>query len=414
MIHFLHTADWQIGRQYGQFEDDDAAFLAQARIDTVAAIAALAVQRAVDAVLVAGDVFDTQGVADRTILRLFDAMAAFNGPWIMIGGNHDAALADSVWTRARALGCLGGNIFAPEQLQAIPFAQGRAQALCAPLTQRHTYDDVTAAFDSLDTESEFEFESDPDPQSQSETRADAAVHRIGVAHGSIAGRLPDTIDSSNPIAPDRASRAKLDYLALGDWHGMLQIDSRTWYSGTPEPDRFRNNEAGNVLEVQIEAPGAQPVVTPHAVGRYRWRQLDVSIDLRTDIDTLIHTLSQVEPQDVLKLDLSGTVSLAEWDRLQAAFARASATARALRVYTDDLILNPDADDLAEVGVDGYVGIVADVLRTMQSEASDAQVPREALRLLLQYQREATRGTESGVANSVAGSADGGRDRVLAK
>ena len=29
MTHFLHTADWQIGRQYGQFETDDAALLAE-------------------------------------------------------------------------------------------------------------------------------------------------------------------------------------------------------------------------------------------------------------------------------------------------------------------------------------------------------------------------------------------------
>ena len=66
MTHFLHTADWQIGRQYGQFETDDAALLAEARFDVVARIAALAAERQVDAVLVAGDVFDTQGVSDRT------------------------------------------------------------------------------------------------------------------------------------------------------------------------------------------------------------------------------------------------------------------------------------------------------------------------------------------------------------
>ena len=39
MTHFLHTADWQIGRQYGQFETDDAAMLAEARFEAVARIA---------------------------------------------------------------------------------------------------------------------------------------------------------------------------------------------------------------------------------------------------------------------------------------------------------------------------------------------------------------------------------------
>ena len=45
MIHFLHPADWQIGRQYGQFEPDDASLLAEARFDAVASIARLAAER---------------------------------------------------------------------------------------------------------------------------------------------------------------------------------------------------------------------------------------------------------------------------------------------------------------------------------------------------------------------------------
>lgn len=80
MTRFIHTADWQIGRQYGQFDSDDAAVLAEARLEAVARIAAQASELAVDAVLVAGDVFDTQSVSDRTIRRLFGAMQAYEGP----------------------------------------------------------------------------------------------------------------------------------------------------------------------------------------------------------------------------------------------------------------------------------------------------------------------------------------------
>jgi DNA repair exonuclease len=53
LIRFLHTADWQIGTQFGQFEPDEAAHLAQARFDTVRRIAEEAAARKVDAVLVA-------------------------------------------------------------------------------------------------------------------------------------------------------------------------------------------------------------------------------------------------------------------------------------------------------------------------------------------------------------------------
>ncbi len=46
--------------------------------------------------LVAGEVFDTQGVTDKTIRRLFNAMAGFAGRWVLIPSNHDAALSESV------------------------------------------------------------------------------------------------------------------------------------------------------------------------------------------------------------------------------------------------------------------------------------------------------------------------------
>lgn len=51
-------ADWQIGKQFGSFEPDDAALLAKARTDGIRAIAELAKAEQVDAVLVPGDVFD--------------------------------------------------------------------------------------------------------------------------------------------------------------------------------------------------------------------------------------------------------------------------------------------------------------------------------------------------------------------
>ena len=35
MPKILHTADWQIGRQYGRFAPEDAATLAEARLSAV-------------------------------------------------------------------------------------------------------------------------------------------------------------------------------------------------------------------------------------------------------------------------------------------------------------------------------------------------------------------------------------------
>lgn len=367
MTHFLHTADWQIGRQYGQFETDDAAMLAEARFDVVARIAALAAERGVDAVLVAGDVFDTQGVSDRTIRRLFAAMAAYAGPWVMIAGNHDAALADSVWSRAMQLGCIPGNVHVPLRTGVVDLAAINLAVLAAPLTQRHTYDDVTQAFDALESE--------------------PGRVRVGLAHGSVAGRLPDTIDATNPIAPDRAARARLDYLALGDWHGCLSIDERTWYAGTPEQDRFRGNEPGYVLDVRIDAPGAAPAVERLATGKYRWSAWSETLSLPTDAQALAERMAALRADDVLRLDVQGHVNMETWEALQRAVDQAAAQVRALLPDLSGLRLEPDEADLAELRASGYVGEVAAQLQALQADAGQSAVAGEALRLLLRFQRE---------------------------
>lgn len=367
MTHFLHTADWQIGRQYGQFETEDAALLAEARFDAVARIAALAAERQVDAVLVAGDVFDTQGVSDRTIRRLFAALAAYAGPWVMIAGNHDAALADSVWSRAAQLGCIPPNVRVPPRPGVVDLAAQNLAVLAAPLTQRHTYDDVTQAFDAMESE--------------------PGRIRVGLAHGSVAGRLPDTIDATNPIAPDRASRARLDYLALGDWHGCLSIDERTWYAGTPEQDRFRGNEPGYVLDVRIAAPGATPQVERVATGKYRWSAWTETLSLPTDAQALAERLAALRAEDVLRLELQGHVNVQTWEALQRAVDQAAAQARAVLPDFSGLLLEPDDADLAQLGASGYVGEVATQLQAMQADPEQAAVAGEALRLLLRFQRE---------------------------
>lgn len=367
MTYFLHTADWQIGRQYGQFETDDAALLAEARFDAVARIAALAAERQVDAVLVAGDVFDTQGVSDRTIRRLFAALAAYAGPWVMIAGNHDAALADSVWSRAAQLGCIPPNVRVPPRPGVVDLAAQNLAVLAAPLTQRHTYDDVTQAFDAMESE--------------------PGRIRVGLAHGSVAGRLPDTIDATNPIAPDRASRARLDYLALGDWHGCLSVDERTWYAGTPEQDRFRGNEPGYVLDVRIAAPGATPQVERVATGKYRWSAWTETLSLPTDAQALAERLAALRAEDVLRLELQGHVNVPTWEALQRAVDQAAAQARAVLPDFSGLLLEPDDADLAQLGASGYVGEVATQLQAMQADPEQAAVAGEALRLLLRFQRE---------------------------
>ena len=364
MPRFLHTADWQIGRQYSQFSPDDAVPLADARLEVIETIARLANEHAVDAVLVAGDVFDAQTVAERTIRRLFNAMQGYAGPWIMIPGNHDAALTESVWTQAQRLGALPANLHLALQGKVLEFPSLNFVALCAPLTQRHTYNDLTEPFDDLQTQ--------------------PGLLRIGLAHGSIQGILADDIDSANPISPERASRARLDYLALGDWHGCKQIDNRTWYSGTPEQDRFKGNDPGFALLVQIDGPGAEPLVTRLATGKFVWQEWEHQLSVPSDADELIEKLDAVGIKDVLHVTLTGQTDLSGQQKILSAFSRAQASARSLESDLIGLRLLPTAEDIAALKADGYLGeVIADLRDRQKTQPSEAgrDVATHALGLL---------------------------------
>ncbi len=367
MPRFLHTADWQIGRQYVQFPPEDGALLAEARLEAVATLARLATEHAVDAVLVAGDVFDAQAVSARTIRRLFAQLSGYAGPWLMIPGNHDAALAESVWTSAMRIGALPPNVHLALEPAVLDFASLGFVALAAPLTQRHTYNDLTEWFDAAQTQ--------------------PGLLRIGLAHGCVQGLLDEAIDSPNPIGADRARSARLDYLALGDWHGCRQVDERTWYSGTPEADRFRDNDPGFALLVDIEASGRAPVVTRIETGRFRWRTREAVVSVASDVERIAGELAGVQASDVLSLQVSGQVDLPGLVRLRDAIGLAEAGARHLQADLSALRLVPTAEDIAELDADGYLGELIAELRDAQSakgDAAAAAVAAQALELLATF------------------------------
>lgn len=370
MLKLLHTADWQIGRSYARFDGEDAAALAAARIEGVKRIAQIANEHRVDAVLVAGDVFDSQTPRDKTVARLFEALAGYGGPWLMLPGNHDAALPESVWEFARRMdGVVPANCvlcLQPAPVEVTGLHGTRFVVLPAPLTQRHTHTDLTDWFDQAQT--------------------GAGLPRIGLAHGSVEGILAEDVDSANPIAADRAERARLDYLALGDWHGTKQVNQRTWYSGTHEPERFRGNDPGNCLIVEIAGAGAAPMVTPVACGRFRWVQLELHVRSPSEVLEAVRQLEAADASTVADVTLSGTCNLADRERLEAAVRGAALRAAALSVQMQELYLEPSAEELQALRADGFVGAALRELKE-QLAGSEPELARDALLALARIQKD---------------------------
>lgn len=366
-ITLIHSADWQLGKPFGSIEGDTAALLREERFEVVKRIAALANERHVDAVIVAGDVFDSATAPDQVIRRALEAMKDYKGSWVLLPGNHDPALAESPWTRIERIGRPANVILAlaPEK---ILLASGRLAVLPAPLTRKNEPDDITGWMDAV------------------ETPIDSI--RVGLAHGSIANRLPEG-DAKNKIADDRADTANLDYLALGDWHGTAEIAPKTWYSGTPEPDRFPRNDPGNVLVVTIEQPGAVPSVEKVAVGHFCWCSCEVTCGVSGDedpslaIEAAIENVAKTPGATLLHLTISGTVDLAGRRRIDSCLNAWQARLKYLHCDLEALLEEPSADDLDAIDKGGFVRAAVNRLKAKADDLTDPkhEIAQTALRIL---------------------------------
>lgn len=362
MFRFIHTADWQIGKPFGGFPAETAAVLRDARLTAIERIASAADGAGAAHVLVAGDIYEADGVPERVLRQPITRMATRSDlTWHLLPGNHDPARPGGVWERLARAG-LPDNVRVYVSGQPYEIEPG-VWLLPAPLLARAQSDDPTAWMDSADV-------------------PDGAL-RIGLAHGSIQD-FGQAGEAEAIIAPQRAQSAGLAYLALGDWHGMIEINARTWYAGTPEPDRFASVKPGYVLAVSLETNQKAPDVKPIATAQYTWESRSLSVSGVADMAGLEQELRILAPSPdrlLLKLTLAGVVNLAERAAIIRTIDQLDPALRYLELNLTNLQARPDESDLAAFAAEGELATAAAYLRTRAEEASDdrgARVARDAL------------------------------------
>lgn len=373
MTKFLHTSDWQLGKPFGRTSVETRAALQDARLDAIDRIAAAARNAGVRIALVAGDVFDNSEPGDRVFRQALSRMkAAADIQWVLLPGNHDPARADGLWSRIRSEAPI--NVVACVE-QHITKIEDELSILPAPLQFKRSSDDPTSWFNNAVTE--------------------PGSNRIGLAHGSVV-----EFGSSGPnnlIDPDRATKAGLQYLALGDWHGVREVNSRTFYSGTPEPDDFGREITGRVLIVELRGSVAPPSVREVIVEKYSWREEAWQISSATEMAKLMSQAFPIAERQriVARLTLSGLVTLA--DRVSALTQLEDGLAHELRwldLRAADLHGRATEDDLSDIDAQGVLRTAAERLRAMAAEpGASASIAQTALeRLYIEIQR--VRQTES--------------------
>ncbi|ETX16585.1 exonuclease SbcD [Roseivivax halodurans JCM 10272] len=372
IFRFIHASDLHLGRRFANIpEPPDGNVrgrLMEARHGAIGRIARAARDHGAHHVLLAGDTFDT-ATPSPAIWR--QALAAMGGDrdihWWILPGNHDNLRdAEPLWERIRAEA--PENVHPLTSAEPVVIAEG-ATLLPCPVAWRS---------------------SGTDPSAPLATMPSAEGHlRIGLAHGGIT----DFTESGESIPPDRDCTARLDYLALGDWHGRMEVSQRVHYSGTPEQDRFKHSRRGVCLAVALE-PGAAPQVAEVETGQFLWAEMELALAPRQDAGASLEALLPVEDRrdTLLRVRATGWTGLAEQADLAAAAARHGPEFARFELVTAELGTRYETTDIDEIDRAGALRMAAEALREEAMSdtlsASEREIAGDALARLYGYVREA--------------------------
>ncbi|MEV8308310.1 exonuclease SbcCD subunit D [Streptomyces flavidovirens] len=321
-MRILHTSDWHLGRSFHRVNllEAQAAFLDH--------LVATVRERDVEAVLVAGDVYD-RAVPPLAAVELFDRalhqLAAAGVPTVMISGNHDSA---------RRLGVGAGLIDrAGIHLRTDP------AGCTTPVVLRDAHGDV--AFYGLPyLEPALVCEEFKVTKVGHEAVIAAAMERVRadlagrpegarsvvLAHAFVAGGEPSDSERDITIGGVASVPAGVfdgvDYVALGHLHGSQTITTRVRYSGSPLAYSFSEADHRKTMWLIDLGPGGEieaerldcPV--PRRVARIRGRLeelvADRSLERHEDSwieATLTDPVRPTEPMARLCARFPHTVSL---------------------------------------------------------------------------------------------------------
>jgi len=146
-FNFIHTADWQLGKSFGQFPAETAGALRLARQSVITRIAQAARDNGAKHVLVAGDVWDSAIPSNTTLRQPLAIMAeAADIHWWLMPGNHDPDGSDRLWDRIDDI--KSENIHTLRQAEAVKIDEGEMESgvfvLPAPWVRIQHGEDLTA------------------------------------------------------------------------------------------------------------------------------------------------------------------------------------------------------------------------------------------------------------------------------
>ena len=240
-------------------------------------------ERAVDAVCIAGDVYEHEYVSEDTVSFLRDSLAAAGVPVLVTPGNHDPYLPGSAWQRTDWPANV--HLFTRDAVE--PYELDDSVTIWgAAFTARNCGASALAGF---------------------RVPADGRTHLL-LIHAALTGEQWADEADYRPVTRTQLESTGVAYVMLGHFHDG-RGDGFLRYPGSPEPldwgERTGDHGAG-IVTVHAGAVTAEPVAI--ATRRYVERDLSVAGAAGSaQVEAAVLAAAAGEPGACLRVVLTGEI-----------------------------------------------------------------------------------------------------------
>jgi len=374
-MRFLHTADWHIGKKLHGYD-----LLTEQR-DAYEQIKAIAIDEKVDAVVIAGDLYDRALPSEDAVSTLDAMLVDLNRkqhlPLLAISGNHDSAVrlsrgsewfsSTDFYLNTRIADSIKPVILGDTQFFLLPYFE--------PFAVRQYFEDdsiktVVAGMERLVTAMQEQFAPDKKHVLIAHFFAAGSQHSDSETLVQVGGLNAVPVDLLAPF----------DYVALGHLHRKeaLQNEPVIKYSGSPL--KFSTSEAEDTKGVWIVDTDQTPVSVT-------FKPLKPLNDLIVLTDSFDHLMDPevsypVKTDDFIAIELTDTTPIANvMQRLKTRFPRIIELQR-----VNQLDVTPETLNIEEVQRDPLT-LLDDFFKTVTEHPLSAQHEDWAKQTLQQAMKE---------------------------
>ncbi len=262
-MRLLHCADLHIGRRLFGFS------LLEDQRHALSSIAALTKEHGVDALLIAGDVFDKPVPSEAAVAVLDDFLTALQQQGtavFLIAGNHDSA--DRLQFMSRILhktgiyiaGTFSGTVscirlqdeYGPVNVHLLPYLRPMEVRPFFPALEINTHEDaVRAALSTV-------------VRSQTERSVLLAHQFVSAAGEALLRSDSETVSVGGLDCVDASVFSEFTYVALGHLHGAQRVGSDcVRYAGSPLKYSFSElSQQKSVVLIELDANAAKTTLLP--------------------------------------------------------------------------------------------------------------------------------------------------------